>query len=469
MSTTPQHIKEPHDPLKPSKSSLPPAATEGTLDPSAQENDALAAYRPPSPRKEPSDGPRVPAHEPSDTSPASGRSSPIRAPAAKPMRSPSPTRMQQQQQQQHSVPISPVVSSVKHALDLEPEADPDLEDTVKRPNILRSVSAPLTQVQHAHVPQAVPSHLIKTSKTHPLHVSPLLPPEALYQYHQSIFGSAHTPPLTVSRESTASDALSVAVRQPIWFLQHAGIPLPPSTRPPPSLTPTSSPSSPQRIGNFLLSSCPGKKVRLTIPYPPQQNHRSAISRDVYLDLHRISTHPDYNARAVICCLDDNELAMLGAPWPEYSAAAAKLGLAVFRLPLQEGFAPDSVDILDDLLQDVITKYTLQGHNVLCHCRGGVGRAGLVGVAWWLKMGLAGNLQAMAPSTAVERCIRWIRQRRRCVFKYERLNQGLLMLCSLSTKAIETPVQVLYLHSFIAHLAQHGQLVKAASLLPSSPV
>lgn len=35
-------------------------------------------------------------------------------------------------------------------------------------------------------------------------------------------------------------------------------------------------------------------------------------------------------RMLISCLDDNELRYLGAPWEEYRARAAELGLQVMR-------------------------------------------------------------------------------------------------------------------------------------------
>jgi hypothetical protein len=49
-------------------------------------------------------------------------------------------------------------------------------------------------------------------------------------------------------------------------------------------------------------------------------------------------------------------------------------------------------MLNDQLDFLIRKYTLQGQNVLVHCRGGVGRAGLVACCWMLKMGLCGWIQ-----------------------------------------------------------------------------
>lgn len=326
-----------------------------------------------------------------DTPPASGHSSPKRSStydSFKPIRSPSPVRNAKSGTSQ----LGPVWSAVKQALALEPDRHAD-EHAAKRPSVGRSISAPPAHQQFPIIqqplPQTVPQHLIKTSFTHPLHISPLLPPASLANSYSYIFPQ--------------SEQVNEASSTPrLWFLKQE------VHRTMPQVDNNGKAS----LGNFLLSSCPGKKVRLTLPFPPSQSNRSAISRDVFVDLQRAST--EYNARAIICCLDDAELAMLGAPWPEYSEAAEKLQIKVFRLPLQEGYAPESLEVVDDLLSSVIKDYTIKGYNVLCHCRGGVGRAGLLGVAWWLKMGFAGDLTRASPDHVVESSVRWIRQRRRSV-------------------------------------------------------
>jgi len=61
--------------------------------------------------------------------------------------------------------------------------------------------------------------------------------------------------------------------------------------------------------------------------------------------------------------------------------------------MPEGFAPLAPGMLNDQLDFLIRKYTLQGQNILVHCRGGVGRAGLVACCWMLKVGLCGWIQA----------------------------------------------------------------------------
>lgn len=153
----------------------------------------------------------------------------------------------------------------------------------------------------------------------------------------------------------------------------------------------SSPSSPAppTMGNLLLSSCPGKKVRLTGPV----RGRGAICRDLGLDLQRFR---QMGIGAIVCCLDDEELSFLGAPWESYEREADSLGLDVIRLPMAEGFAPTSVETADAAITSLVSDYTLQGVHVLVHCRGGVGRAGLIACIWMLKLGLVWEAPRQAP-------------------------------------------------------------------------
>jgi len=155
---------------------------------------------------------------------------------------------------------------------------------------------------------------------------------------------------------------------------------------------------------------------------PKQGGRGAICRDVATDLRR--ARDDYNVRLVVCCLDDDELTYLGVPWDEYAAALDALEMDVVRLPMVEGFAPSGADELDGVLSRIVRQYTLRGASVLAHCRGGIGRAGLVASAWMLKMGLVAGprdgeggtalWEGEEPLRIVERVIELVRRRRRCV-------------------------------------------------------
>ncbi|KAF9647314.1 phosphatases II [Thelephora ganbajun] len=214
------------------------------------------------------------------------------------------------------------------------------------------------------------------------------------------------------------------------------------------------------IGNMLLSSCPGKKVRLTGPV----NGRVGVCRDLSRDLERMRT---LGVGCIICCLDDTELTYLGVSWSDYARIADEICIDVLRIPLPEGLTPLDVASFDIHMTRLIDAYTLKGVNVLCHCRGGVGRAGLVACCWMLKMGLCGWLEGerelisprgATPSTddsetdtdaedgqpirtdtiqMVERVISVVRRRR-------------------SVKAIESSEQVLFLVEFVEYLRSRGR-------------
>ena len=129
------------------------------------------------------------------------------------------------------------------------------------------------------------------------------------------------------------------------------------------------------------------------------------------------------------------------------------------LPMPEGLCPLSVQAMSIHMDRVIQNYTLQGRHVLVHCRGGVGRAGLVACSWMLKLGLVGFVEPVpeqdrttwdfdgqlsadhlmhghqVPADALElleRVVYIIRRQR-------------------SVKAIETYEQVRFLLEFIEHL------------------
>ncbi|KZV61765.1 hypothetical protein PENSPDRAFT_658661 [Peniophora sp. CONT] len=172
--------------------------------------------------------------------------------------------------------------------------------------------------------------------------------------------------------------------------------------PPPTPAPPPVPAAPPMLGNLLLSSCPGKKVRLTGP----TRGRAPVSRSLPADLARARA---LGATLIINCLDDAELSFLGAPWEEYVSEAGKLGISVLRIPVPEGLAPVAVGHdaegeekaladFDENLARVLDGWTLRGAAVLVHCRGGVGRAGLIACCWAIRLGLCGPLPPIVPTS-----------------------------------------------------------------------
>lgn len=213
-------------------------------------------------------------------------------------------------------------------------------------------------------------------------ISPLIPPDTVAVLADRIFDrNASFLPTERRRwpSSHPSFVLSATSGTDLYSLVTE---VPPMNATMPAVTRLSG-NATSSLGNFVLSSCPGKKVRMN--GEAAKCGRGAICRDVLLDLQR--ARDEHNVRLVVCCLDDAELHFLGVPWSDYAIAADKLGLEVVRMPMLEGFAPASAEQLDADLAHIVRDYTLRGFSVLAHCRGGIGRAGLVASCWMLKMGL----------------------------------------------------------------------------------
>jgi len=138
-------------------------------------------------------------------------------------------------------------------------------------------------------------------------ISPLVPPELLPYFAARIFSpstssssnnptpsglpsSGETPESFVINPQPSCDLLTM-----ITPVSNGICPvLPHSSYRPPNST------IPPFIGNFMLSSCPGKKVRMN--GEALKGGRGAICRDVKLDLQRAK---DEGVRMVVCCLDDS--------------------------------------------------------------------------------------------------------------------------------------------------------------------
>ncbi len=77
-------------------------------------------------------------------------------------------------------------------------------------------------------------------------------------------------------------------------------------------------------------------------------------------------------------MNDSELRHLGVNVKDYKLACEKIGIVLYQYPIIEMAPPEDLNAFKLEVIDVINKHLLEGEgNVLVHCRGGVGRAGLV--------------------------------------------------------------------------------------------
>ena len=153
-----------------------------------------------------------------------------------------------------------------------------------------------------------------------------------------------------------------------------------------------------RIG---LTFAPGKKDRSTIG-----NYR--WDRDLAADLDRlVQTH---GATVLACLVEDHELPTLGIP--DLVGEAQRRGLDVRRVPIVDGGTPRDLSAFQAFttgLADAVRA----GETVVVHCRGGLGRTGMVAACTLIELGLTPEqaLEAVkgargpkCPETAAQRAV-----------------------------------------------------------------
>ncbi|KAI9634224.1 uncharacterized protein MKK02DRAFT_17453, partial [Dioszegia hungarica] len=302
-------------------------------------------------------------------------------------------------------------------------------------------------------------HVVKTSDTHPIIISPFFPTEMLEILRDHMIppppgktvqlkSGIDVPALLLSQahgQAEGPAGQGTVVPSPVGSSFWGGTSNSVSSK-------KGFKGEKPKLGNLLLSSCPGKRLRMGGPV----KGRGPVCRDLKTDLGRIKAE---GVGCLVCCLDDAELLLLGTPWETYRDVANELGLDVVRLPMPDGFTPSSLALFDTQVSRICSGYTLKGVNVLVHCRGGVGRAGVTACAWAIKMGFvqphpslvleeetaklpaqstkaAAELEHQIVMSIVERAIAMIRSRR-----------GL--------KAIESFEQVQFLKVYVGWLRGAG--------------
>ena len=134
--------------------------------------------------------------------------------------------------------------------------------------------------------------------------------------------------------------------------------------------------------------------------------------------------------------------------------STRASFALLSIQIPEGLVPLDVETFDAHLSRLIDTYTLAGRHVLVHCRGGVGRAGLVACCWTVKLGLCGWIESeaqagndsdpeMSPGPVLSDTLRVV-ERVLTVVRRQR-----------SPKAIETFEQVKFLTDYVDYLKEHA--------------
>jgi ADP-ribosyl-[dinitrogen reductase] hydrolase len=146
-------------------------------------------------------------------------------------------------------------------------------------------------------------------------------------------------------------------------------------------------------GRIGLTFCPGKRdlEAMTGPW----------DRDLDVDLQAMA---DWGADALVTLMEWQELAALGVP--DIGERAQAWGMAWFHLPIRDVSVPDEAfEVAWHQAGRLLRGKLLEGEGVVIHCRGGLGRTGMIAARLLVELGEApelalGKVRAVRPG-AVE--------------------------------------------------------------------
>ena len=136
-------------------------------------------------------------------------------------------------------------------------------------------------------------------------------------------------------------------------------------------------------GQIGMTFCPGKRDPRAMTGP--------WDRDMHTDLAAIV---DWGAVALVTLMESHELDLLGVPG--LGEAVLARGLDWYHLPIQDVSIPSAA--FEDQWTDVsetLRSRLLDGQSIVVHCRGGLGRTGLVAARLLIELG-------EGPVTALQR-------------------------------------------------------------------
>ena len=138
--------------------------------------------------------------------------------------------------------------------------------------------------------------------------------------------------------------------------------------------------SPIRV-DFVEGDTHGLAGRLGLTIAPGRCD-GLTSRDLTDDLRRL--REDYRTDTLVSLLEPHEYDWLGiARLPD---AARELGIDVLLLPIRDVSVPDSMSACQATVRQAVAALK-EGKTVVVHCRGGLGRSGLVAACCLVECGV----------------------------------------------------------------------------------
>ena len=134
--------------------------------------------------------------------------------------------------------------------------------------------------------------------------------------------------------------------------------------------------------------CPGKNIA-------HGRDGKTYARDIAID---VANYAKQGIKLIVCLLNDYEIRSIGCDVKKYEAACVANGIELFKYPIIEMAPPEDVaQFHADVVEKVLATMA-NGHNVLSHCRGGIGRAGLL--ACCVSTALMAPVQLKKPANVI---------------------------------------------------------------------
>ncbi|KRW98991.1 hypothetical protein PPERSA_11592 [Pseudocohnilembus persalinus] len=169
---------------------------------------------------------------------------------------------------------------------------------------------------------------------------------------------------------------------------------------------------------FGLCHCPGKQLKMGRDGKP---HNRNIIEDItyFKNLNQI--------QVIICLLNKYELRSIGVDYNKFQGICEKQGVQFLELPIIEMGEPEiSFQEFYDFIDKNIIQNIKNKKNVIAHCRGGIGRAGLLAACTLIQCNISQNAtQAinMVRKIRDKRCVE-SRKQEDYVKKYQLFLKGL---------------------------------------------
>ena len=149
--------------------------------------------------------------------------------------------------------------------------------------------------------------------------------------------------------------------------------------------PKTSTTHPLRIDSLVVGSVSGRIGLTFCPGKKQTDAQSGFwDRSLDDDLRAIK---GFGAVALVTLMPDSELQSLGVSSRQIGDKTSELGIEWYQLPIPDGGVPDRG--FEESWADAgrrLRAHLKAGHNIVIHCKGGLGRTGTVAARLLIEFG-----------------------------------------------------------------------------------